>query len=178
MWGRDMKNFLVLAIATLALAACTTNPIPQGYTGPVARISDSAEPRDLMSANIFSLQAVNGKDIDDSTIETQLASSGGGGFITTVAIGRDVPARPAAFTITGQTTWVGLIQTIVKTAIYNVHPVSGTINFAPVAGHYYMVKGVLSPDYSAVWIEDVDSHEVMDRKFEVRGSATVGILEK
>lgn len=128
----------------------------------------------MSSASIFTLTAVNGKDIDDSIMATRQASYGQGPVLSPVAVSRDVPAQPGIFKIKGETAWAAPIQ-----AFFNkVYRVSGSINFTPTAGETYLVKGVLSDEYSAVWLEDVASHEVIDHKIEVKGSATVGILEK
>jgi hypothetical protein len=162
------------ALAIGGLSACATSPVPQGYTGPIARIQDTTVPRDSTSADIFTLSDVNGKPIKDSIIATRQASAGQGFRIIDIPFGRDVPAQPGTFTLVGETEYGAPILAILN----KVYRVSGDIKFTPLEDHVYTVKGVLGPDYSAVWLEDVATHEVIDHKIEVHGSATVGVLEK
>jgi len=40
------------------------------------------------------------------------------------------------------------------------------------------VTGTLSEDYSAVWIEDAETHEIVGEKIEIQGSAALGFFQK
>jgi len=64
--------------AAFELAGCTTNPIPQGYTGPLATIDDSAVTRSSTSADLFYVSDVDGRPIEDSRAATNRANSGRG----------------------------------------------------------------------------------------------------
>jgi hypothetical protein len=160
--------------AAFALAGCTTNPIPQGYTGPLATIDDSAVTRSSTSADLFYVSDVDGRPIEDSRAATNRANSGRGFSLTAVPVSRQIPARPSRLTIMGETHYGAPIQAFLNP----IYRVSGDVDFTPVPDRRYVVRGVLGPDYSGVWLEDADSHEVIGRKIEVHGSAAVGILEK
>jgi hypothetical protein len=97
-----------------------------------------------------------------------------GAYMNPVVIGRDVPAQPQTFTISGRTHYAAPILAMVQT----VHGLSGDIRFVPLGGHMYDVKGVFGDSYSAVWIEDEQSRAIMDHKIEVNGAATLGLFEK
>jgi hypothetical protein len=58
------------------------------------------------------------------------------------------------------------------------YEVRGDIRVSPVPNGTYVVKGQLSADYSAVWIESVDTGELLGKKIEIKGSAKLNILEK
>jgi hypothetical protein len=169
-----MRMLHWVVAAALAVGACTVNPVPQGYTGPTARIVDSAWPHGASRADIFYLAKVNGQPIDESLTATAIANRGRGFYQKPVAIGRDVPASEANFTVVGRTRYAAPIIELTHT----VYQVSGEIKFTPLADHSYVVKGMLKPDYSAVWIEDSATGELAGPKIEVKGSAAIGFFEK
>ena len=170
-----MGRSLAIVLAAIALlAACTTNPIPEGYTGPRARIADSMTGRSVHSVDFFYLSAIDGRSVDNNLSATQTANYGRGFQMTPSAYGRDVPARPSTYTIVGRTHYAAPILELLN----RVYEVSGDVNFTPVPDRSYVVKGVLGDDYSAVWIEEVRTGQLVTKKIEVKGSAALGILAK
>jgi hypothetical protein len=87
---------------------------------------------------------------------------------------RDVPAQPASIEIVGRTEYAAPILALTNP----VYQVKGVVTFIPEASKRYVVKGVLSADYSAVWIEDMISQQVVGDKVEVNGSAKLGFFQK
>jgi len=170
--GIDIRRVATLAACALSLCGCMSNPIPNGYTGPVARISDSYTPTNNKGLNFFYLAKVNGKNIDNSPARTAQANAGMGFSMNPVIIGRYVPARSAVFTIIGRTYYGAPILDLANT----VYEVSGNIRFTPQADHSYKVKGILSDTGSSVWIEDQNG-TVIVKKFESRDSA-LDLFEK
>ena len=59
--GGNIKAFAMLAACALALCGCVSNPIPDGYTGPLARISDSYTPTNNGGVNFSTWQKSMGK---------------------------------------------------------------------------------------------------------------------
>ncbi|MDD5365244.1 MAG: hypothetical protein PHR30_07885, partial [Gallionellaceae bacterium] len=59
-----------------------------------------------------------------------------------------------------------------------IYQVTGDVSFTPDADKTYYVKGELGDNYSAVWLEDSDTHVVIDKKIELNGSAKLGIMDK
>ncbi len=170
-----MSRSIVLLLALGALlAACTANPVPEGYSGPTARIADSWTPRGAESADFFYLAAIDGRRIESDLSVTAAANYGQGFSLTPVDYGRNVPARPAAFAVVGRTHYAAPILELLN----RVYEVKGEVRFTPAPGRSYVVKGVLGDDYSAVWIEDEATGAPVAPKIEIKGNAALGILEK
>ena len=166
------STFLIASFSAL-LGGCMSNPVPEGYTGPVARFQDTMV-KDGNGVDFFYLAKVDGRAVENSLEATTQANKGMGAYMKPVVIGRNVLAQPQTFTISGRTHYAAPILAIVQT----VHGLSGEIRFAPVAGHVYDVKGVFGDTYSAVWLEDEQTHAVIDHKIEVNGPATLGLFDK
>jgi hypothetical protein len=169
-----MRRFVFAVAAALLLASCTSNPVPEGYDGPLARVTDSVTWLGRSSADFFYLSKIDGRTIDESLSATNRSNSGRGMIMDPVTIDRRVPARTATVTIVGRRHYAAPILEMART----VYQVSGEIEFTPLPDHSYVVKGILSDKYSAVWIEDKDSRETVGRKVEVLGSAKLGFFEK
>lgn len=169
-----MRKFAVAIILLTALGGCATSPIPEGYTGPLASISDSATPRSSTSIDFFMLSKVNGRIIHDSVAGTSSANYGRGFAMTPVVVKRDVPAQPATFTISGRTHYAAPILALTG----KVYAISGDIEFTPEPNGRYVVKGEMSDRHSVVWLEDAATGAVIGRKIETEGKSTLGILEK
>jgi len=170
-----MKMLAALLAAVLAVSGCATAPaVPKGYTGPIATIKDSFTSLDLSAANIFYLNKLDGREIDDSLGATRYASYGHGALLTPVALERKVPAQAATFHIIGRTTHAAPIQSMTHAE----YQVVGDVHFTPQADKIYVVCGELDKSHSVVWIEDQQSHEVMDKKIEIQGDAHLGFFEK
>jgi hypothetical protein len=124
--------------------------------------------------DFFYLAKVNGQTIKESRTSTAQANFGRGFNMTPVMVGRDVPAQSATFTITGRSHFAAPILEMMG----RVYEVSGDTSFTPLPDRSYAVKGVLRRDYSAVWIEDIQTGEVVGRKIEINGSSTLELWEK
>jgi hypothetical protein len=168
-----LKIALSSAIALL-VGACVVSPVPEGYTGPVAHITDTMTPRNAMSTDFFTLTKINGFNIVDSISATDGSNRTPGALKTPVIIARDVPTNEGSFTIVGHTHYVAPVLALTNT----VYDVGGEIKFAPLANHSYVVKGVLGDNYSAVWIEDAKTGEVAGHKIEIKGSAALSTAGK
>ena len=168
-----MRILALLFAAGVVLAACATNPIPEGYTGPIAHIADTVVAGSGRSVDIFYLGKINGRMINNALDATISANQGQGFNMKPEVITRDVPAQQATFTIVGRTHYAAPILELTN----KVYQVRGDVAFAPLANESYVVKGVLGPTYSAVWIED-SKGSVVDKKIEVHGSAELGFMQK
>jgi hypothetical protein len=164
---------LLFALGAL-LAACTTNPIPEGYRGPTAHVTDSWTRRGDHSADFFYVAAIDGRQIQNDLSLTEGANYGNGFSLTPFGYGRNVPAGPAAFTIVGRTHYAAPILEMMN----RVYEVRGAVHFTPEPDHSYIVTGKLGDDYSAVWIEDATTGQPVTAKVEIKGSAALGLLEK
>jgi hypothetical protein len=88
-----MKLFVSLLVV-LSLYACAYKPVPDGYMGPVATISDSGFKEGSTKAQMFVVVEIDGHTIRNSLDESASASYGQGFLLRTSFISRQVPARP------------------------------------------------------------------------------------
>jgi hypothetical protein len=171
-FGGNMRKAALLTC--LLLAGCVSDPVPQDYSGPVANVMDSYTPRANDSADFFYVATLNGKKIDNNLATTIQANAGGGFAMSPMAYQRNIPIEPSTLNIVGRTHYAAPILELAGT----VYEVSGNVSFTPKPNHHYLVKGVLGPTYSAVWIEDSADGSVIDKKIEIHGSSALGILSK
>jgi hypothetical protein len=169
-----MRKVALLIAAASLLGSCTSNPVPDDYHGPVARVTDSVMPRNRASADFFYLSKIDGRTIDESLSATGRANYGRGLQMDPVVIARPVPARASSFTIVGRRHYAAPILELAKT----IYQVTGDVDFVPIPDRAYVIKGILGEKYSAVWIEDSETGETVGRKVEVDGSAKLSIFEK
>lgn len=169
-----MRNIVLSVAAALILAGCVTPPVPEGYSGPLAKVQDTFTQRGDRAVDIFYLASINGKKIDNALLTTTSANAGRGFAMDAKQYTRDVPAQPATVTLTARTHYAAPILELTNP----VYQVKGDIQFAPVAGHTYVVRGELRADYGAVWLEDAETKAVTGNKVEVKGDVSLGFMEK
>jgi hypothetical protein len=157
-----MRKRVLVVCSALSLAACTSNPIPEGYTGPLAYVTDSVSPRSGTSADFFFLSKIDGRTISDSTAATRAANYGRGFSLSPTTIGRNLPAAPATFTLVGRTEYGAPILALLNPS----REVGGDIKFTPLPDRSYRVRGILGEGYSAVWIEDYQTGAIVSDKIE------------
>ena len=169
LWG-------VLSLALALLSGCATYApsLPPGYTGPTASIKDSAEIHSASKVDFFYVRRIDGQEIKNSHYESIARNQGHGFSMDPVVLDRDVPARPMKLEVVARTEYAAPILALTN-AVYQV---KGTVELTPEATKRYVVRGGLGADYSAVWIEDESSHQVVTTKIEVHGSAKLGFLQK
>jgi hypothetical protein len=169
-----MRKIAALLAAGLVLAACASNPIPDGYTGPVANIQDSFASHGDTSADFFFVAKVDGRTVDNALSSTIQSNAGMGALMRPQGFDRNVPAQPSTVTITARTHYGAPILELAN----KVYQVSGDVRFAPLPDHHYIVKGQLGDNYSAVWIEDLATNGIVGNKVEIKGSAALDFLSK
>jgi hypothetical protein len=148
-------------------------PIPDGYSGPLARVFDSLTPGNEMTTDIFYVAEVNGRAIPNSLTATR-DNHGFSVTLSPVLVNRQLPAQPSTFKIVGRTAYAGPVLSLVG----KVYAVSGQTTFTPLPDHVYQVKGVLSEQGSSVWIMDTSTYQVMGQKIEVQGPSTIEFYQK
>ena len=102
---------------TVFLAACTTDPVPKDYAGPLAYIADSGANNGSASANFFYLYKVNGETIAESRTMSLKATNTYRMQVNILI--RRVPAREATFTIVGRREYSAPIIAMVR-KVYEV----------------------------------------------------------
>ncbi len=150
-----MKIFLVLAVFILVSCA-SYSPIPEGYDGPTARISDSYTNDTGASAHYFMLYKIDSHVIRNSWGATRSRYQGMGVQFDPVIVERSVVASEAKYTLQG----IKFFPTDVQSLFGNEMKVTGDIVFTPEANKNYYVRGELSKDGSKVWLEDSEGNIV------------------
>lgn len=175
-----MKRLLLLSFSLVALfflGGCVSYAptIPAGYTGPRSTIRDTALVHGSSKVDFFTAEKVNGSEIEDSATKTRVANQGRGFMMSPEYVEHEVPAgQPVRLEIRARTSYAAPILELTLP----VYQVKGEVSFTPEAGHTYAVKGQLGENYSAVWVEDTSTQQVVDRKIEVNGSAKLGFWSK
>ena len=156
-------RLVAAAAALVALAACSSqefvNPIPSGYKGATAKISDSYSHNTGDSAHFYVVNAVDGLPIVDSGYRTRKALSGRTTRMDPQIAARWVKAEQQTFTITAYVEYASKAQAMFGDEMM----VSGDVTFTPEPNGRYIVKGKLSKDGYAVWIADVSGKVVSEK---------------
>jgi hypothetical protein len=131
-------------------------PIPEGYTGPRATITDTSEPVSSVKIRFFELAKVDGRKVEGSAEATFRANYGHGFSMNPIVLSREVPAQTCILAIEGVTHVAADILAFGG----GMYHVNGEITATLEPGKVYFVKGELSKTYSAVWLEDAAGHLV------------------
>jgi hypothetical protein len=156
-----VKLILTACIAILALSACATSPIPEGYTGPTATIRDWAVPESSTRARFFYVSEVDGRTIRNSLAATRAANSGRGFSLAPVVIERKVPATVLRLKLEARTAYGAPIQELVMAA--RMYSVEAVIEAELKPNVTYLVRGQLEEGKTAVWLEEEGSGERIGR---------------
>ena len=157
-----MLGRLATTLTILLLSGCATvaPSIPPNYSGPQARLDDSAMVHSGSKADMFVAEQLDGQNIDNGMRRSQQASQGRGFALTTVPFGRTIVAgKPVKIGVKGRTVFAAPIQALTST----VYQVKGTVEFVPDPNTTYVVRGEFGETYSAVWVEEVASKTVVGK---------------
>jgi hypothetical protein len=167
------KNYAVMLTALLLSSCVAPTPPPPAFTGSVAFLSMTSVTRGPFAENVFIVSAINGQpfagEIYPSEPPPDVSLSPITGPLTSVTIPASQPTR---FTLSGYS----VFQAPIFAMTMADYTLSGDINFVPVAGQNYTVKGTFTPSYSALWIENEDTGQLAAPKLEVHGSAKVPLF--
>lgn len=166
-----MKRFL-LSLAAAVLAGCTASPVPTGYSGPVAVVADGYQFHSHRTSDFFVLRKFDGKVVATAIGRTRELNAGRGMDMDPQSLERDVPAREATFTLSASTEYAAPILAFSNP----VYRITGDVTFTPTPDGIYRVRGFLSPEYQAVWIEDQENCEVMGALLESGERPADGII--
>ncbi len=157
-----MKNIRTLCTACLILSGCVTAPIPASYSGPTARIRDTAIAESSRRAQFYYVAEVDGQKIDNVLFETRKVNSGRG-FSQSVAdapFEREVAAKPSTLKLRATIGYGAPILELANAS--TVYSVEKTINFSVQPYKSYVVKGLLTADKQEVWLEDFITGQRVD----------------
>lgn len=152
-----MRYFYALFVAIVLVGCATYKPIPDGYTGPVASVTDSGRYEDGSKAQLFALTEIDSNRIMNSFWASANASQGRGFSLTMSITDRQIPAIPTKVTLKGSHTTAAPIHAIASQMAGTFFSVQGTVDFSPKPNGKYVVKGELKKGASTVWIEDSET---------------------
>lgn len=172
-----VKKLLPFFFLAAFLGGCVSyDPaVPEGYAGPVVLVKDTAKIYSNSKGDFFYLTIVDGRRIKDSRSSSENNSYAYGPPLIPVILERNIPAKKSIVTIVGRTIDEAPLVIVV---FHTVYEVTGEVVFEPEVGKTYLVKGQLGEKYSAVWIEEEISHEIVTERVEIKGSAALGIFEQ
>ena len=153
-----MRLRLLLLSCVLLLAGCATAPmpVPADYHGPLAHINDSSNSVSSTKIQFFQLAKVDGREVESSSVSTFKKNYGHGFAMDPQLESRDVPAKTCVLHLEGVTHVAADILAFGG----GMYHVEGDVTVALEPDKTYTVKGTLSKEYSAVWLEDSAGHLV------------------
>ncbi|MGQ2966941.1 hypothetical protein [Methylophilus sp.] len=126
-----------------------------------ALIKDSFKSHAVDKVDFFYVETIAGKSIKNSRINSIEVNRGKGARIYPALIDRQVSAnKPVTLGLAAKTQYGAPIQELFK----KVYQVKGEITFTPQKDKKYVVKGQLAEGAASVWLEDAETHQVMDKK--------------
>lgn len=160
-----MKSGFATAFVAISLVGCATyQPVPPGYSGPAAYITDTVSPEDGTKAQVFALEEVDGNRVSNSFTASAAASYGKGFSLTPSIVSRQVPARPMKVKLRASHTTGAPIHALFSQASGTFFSVEGVVDFSPKPGGKYLVWGELKKEGSSIWIEDANTHQPVTDK--------------
>jgi hypothetical protein len=158
------RLFPVLILTVLAGCATTlVSPIPEGYEGPLAWVSDSWQQESRGKGAFFVLEEVDGRPIRNAADASRAASQGTGMNLNSRPSGRDIPAKPLKVKLLGTHMTGAPIHEIAARIAGTFYSVEGVVDFSPQPDHVYKVMGQLQKEQSCVWIVDSEESVVTDK---------------
>lgn len=157
-----MKRRILLMVGALLLTGCAAKLVPDDYAGPTAVVRDSNA--NYVSggffksdhAEIYSMTAVDGKGIPNAFSSTSIASEGLGMGMRLKNEERRVMIKPMKVTLFALVYYPAPISTLFN----KTYATEKKVNFHPVAGQKYVVRGKLGESGSDVWIETAGGKRV------------------
>ena len=146
----------IIAITLIVLAGCTPiQNIPYGYTGPKSKISDKYIELSATKMKVFELRKVNGRHV----YATSSCATGQDRKMDRCRLNRDVPAEESVLLLKGLTHYLIPFESAFNKNI----DVEGKVRVKLAPDESYKVNGVLSKEYSAVWLEDSQGNIVSNK---------------
>jgi hypothetical protein len=166
-----LRKFLAPVAIAILLCGCSLMRGPrheqQDYAGPLATITETGFQDSRTEVDFFVVKQVDGDDVGTSLDRTRRATEGMGLSVVPAYVEHAVPAgRTVTFTIMGRSFHAAPILSMLNSE----YEVSGTVTFTPAVNRVYEVKGTLSKNYSAVWIEEAATGRIVGKKIEKRGN--------
>jgi hypothetical protein len=154
----------VLPLAPAGKFSLTASqPLAKDFDFSKAVIKDSATVLGSDKADFFYVESIDDKLIKNSLMQTVQLNQGKGFSMEPYIIDREVPAnKPIKIKLVGRTHYGAPIQEL----LHKVYEVNGQISFTPEKGKKYIVMGEMNDDVCSVWLEEEESHQIVDKKID------------
>ena len=170
-----MKQTATLIALLLTLISCASTAPAPSSTGPTATIRDSfGNVVGTTRADFFYIDAIDGRGIRNAFDETFDLNYGHGMVLTPHGHERLVPAKEAKYLLHGRTYFAAPILELAGHAFQ----IRGEVLLTPETGETYVVKGELSDDHSAIWVENERTGAQLGNRLLITGSAEVKMFRK
>jgi hypothetical protein len=167
-----MKRIGIVALATLwllVLQACVTTP-PPPPSGPLARVSDTAEGGGTSGGTFYFLAEVDGERTFTDALRASLgASRGQGAHMTLQRVSRPVAAGRRELKLEARHAYAAPIQGLFQRS--GPEPLEGKLSVELEEGKHYRVAGRLDAMRSELWLEEADTGRVVGAKIVAQPSA-------
>jgi len=151
------SNWIAAGLLALSLPSCVQyyQP-PQPGSGPTATIRNTGMAHDAFKSSVFEVEKIDGKTVLASTMQTP---RGGGPVVTMGESSVPVPAgQPLQLELSAHDRFAADGAALAYAFGGNTtRPATRNLTLTPKAGATYVVKGRLSKESSAVWLEDEKS---------------------
>ncbi len=161
---KAIGGLFLLLVLLLTGCASSYKAVPDGFTGPTARIIDGSYQESGGKGRLFYVASIDGNPVDNARRATGSASYGRGFSLSTRTSARDVPIRKLRLHLVATHVTAAPIHELASRAIGEFFSVEGELDFTPEAGKVYEVRGQLSKEGSSVWLTDLYSGEVVTEK--------------
>mgnify|MGYP000070029680 FL=1 len=151
-----------------------SKPFPADHDFSTAVIKDSVQTYSTSKADFFVVSKIQQTATISSLQKTLQLNQGRGMFMIPYLVDQEIAAQKINIQLLGRTHYAAPILALTNT----VYEIKGDVEFTPQANKVYVVKGVLSADYSAIWLEEQGTGNIVGNKIEKHGSTALGILEK
>ncbi|GEM_PF-1132668 len=152
-----MTRILSIGLAVL-VSGCASyvDPVPDDYTGETALINDTFEQPFAGRGYFFYLEEVDGQPVENAKYKTERHTFGQGRSLLGTGYIREVPAQPLTLKLTARR----LESRPIAYGMTNYERSEGEVELTPQPGQFYLVRGIVTQEFAAVWVEDIQGNRV------------------
>lgn len=154
-----MKKLFILGLTIMMVGCVSYQPVPEGYQGPLSLIKDTSTSVSSTKEQFFELSKVDGRSVQTSSGVTYERNYGRGMAMTVATTERSVPSQECTLSIQGITHVAAPILALGG----GMYSVKGDVNVTLEESVTYYIRGELSKEYSAVWVEDSEGNLVSNK---------------
>lgn len=156
------KIVLVICMAFILASCAAIRNLPEGYIGPVSWIHDSSLSISDTKAQFFELTSVDGRHVYASSTCTYGQNQGMGARMELCVTERPVPSTQSTLSIRG-ITHVAMPILALGGEMYTIE---GNVHVELSPEERYVVSGILTKDYKAVWLESRSTGHIVSKLIE------------